>query len=35
VPGVEQRERRDDAALAVIIGAEDENGVFERDDQNK
>ena len=34
VPGVKQREQRDDAALAVIVGAQDQNGVFERDDQD-
>ena len=34
MPDVKQREQRDDAALAVIVGAQDQNGVFERDDQD-
>ena len=34
MPGVKQREQRDDAALAVIVGAQDKNSVFERDDQD-
>jgi hypothetical protein len=34
MPGVKQREQRDNAALAVIVGAQDKNSVFERDDQD-
>ena len=35
VPGVEQREQCHDAALAVIVGAQDQDGVFERDDEEE
>ena len=35
MPGIEKREKRHDAALAVIVGAHDENGVFQRDDQDQ
>jgi hypothetical protein len=34
-PRIQQREQGHDAALAVIIGAQDQNCVFERDDQEE
>ena len=35
MPGIEQRQHRHDPALAVVIGAHDQDRVFERDDQDQ
>jgi len=35
VPCIQQREQSHDAALAMIVGAQDQNGVFESDDEKK
>jgi hypothetical protein len=35
MPCVKQRKQCHNAALAVVVGAQDQNGVFERDDQEK
>ena len=32
---VEKRQQRDDAALAAVVGAHDQDGIFERDDQDQ
>ena len=35
IPHIEQRQQCDDAALAVIVGAHNQDGVFERDDHDQ
>ena len=35
VAGGQQRQQRDDAAFAAIVGAQDQQRVFERDDQDQ
>jgi hypothetical protein len=35
VPGVEERQQRHHAALAMIVGPQDQNGIFEPDDQDE
>lgn len=35
MPDIDKRQQRDDAALAAVFGAHDENGVFERDDYDQ
>ncbi len=35
MPDIEQRQQRDDAALAALVGAHDQDGVFERDDHDQ
>ncbi len=34
-PDIEKRQQRDDAALAAVVGAHDQDGVFERDDHDQ
>ena len=34
-PHIEKRQQRDDAALAAVVGAHDQDGVFERDDHDQ
>jgi hypothetical protein len=35
MPDIEKRQQRDDAALAAVVGAHDQDGVFERDDHDQ
>ena len=35
MPDIEKRQQRDDAALAAVVGAHDQDRVFERDDQDQ
>jgi hypothetical protein len=35
MPRIQQRQQCHDAAFAVIVGAQDQNGVFETDDQKE
>ena len=35
MPGIEKRQKRHDTALAMIVGAHDEDGIFDGDDHDQ